>query len=165
MKLRKAAILAAGAAVALPIAAADGLSPRTWPERDLAKFVFEHLDLSSFRNSTGPRRRPGQRLFRDLGIHPDQVSDTEAASTQDEWLYAVRILGKHDYNSDGTTELLICFSDVARNGGSYSMVSPYVVQLIDGRVIALAYADDPNAEASGCKSPGSRAATEPGTQA
>jgi hypothetical protein len=97
MKLQKASILSAGAIAALPLAAADGSVSKTWPDRSLAQFVFEHLDLSSFGNSTGPRRRPGQRLFKDLGIHPDKVSDTEAASTQGEWLYSVRILGKHDY--------------------------------------------------------------------
>ena len=143
------------AVVALPVAAAE--SPSTWPDRDLAKFVFEHLDLTSFRNSTGPRRRPGQRFFKDLNVHPDRVSETEAASTQGEWLYSVRILRTYDYSGDGRTEVLVCFSDVAQNGGSYSTISSYVLQFVDGRAIALAFDDENRAEEAGCKSAKSRA--------
>ncbi len=149
MKLRKASIIAVWSAVALPLGAAEPSS--TWPDRNLAKFVFEHLDLTTFRNSTGPRRRPGDRFFQDLGIHPDQVSDTDAASTQDDWLYSVRILETRDYTGDGTPEVLICFSDKARNGGTYSATNSYVLQYIDGRAIALALDDDYRAEKAGCK--------------
>ena len=154
MKLRNVSILAAVAAVALPVAPAESLS--NWPDRDLAKFVFEHLDLTSFRNSTGPRRRAGQRFFKDLNVHPDQVSETEAASTQGEWLYSVKVLRTYDYNGDGTVEVLVCFSDIAQNGGSYFTVNSYVLQFVDGRAIALAYTDETRAEESGCKSARSR---------
>ncbi len=154
MKPRKASVIAMAVAVALPLGAAEPSSP--WPEKDLAKFVFEHLDLSSFRNSTGPRRRAGQRFFKDLGIHPSQVSATEA-TTDGEWRYSVRILGKRDYNRDGVEEVLICFSDVSQGGGSYLTKSSYILQFVDNRAIALAYGDESRAEKSGCRSSKSRA--------
>jgi hypothetical protein len=157
MTLSKASILAIGVALVLPVEAADALSDSNWPERDLARFVFERLDLSSFGNSTGPRRRPGQRFFRELGIHPNAVSDTEAASNDDEWSYSVQILGKADYNKDGVVDVLVCFHDMAQNGGSYFTRNPYVLQLIDGRAIALPFADDSRAEAARCRSARSRA--------
>jgi hypothetical protein len=155
MKLRKAPILAAVAAVALPVSAAE--SPSAWPERDLAKFVFEHLDLTSFRNSTGPRRRPGQRFYKDLDVHPDQVSETEAASTLGDWLYSVIVLRTYDYSGDGRPEVLVCFSDIARNGGSYFTINSYVLLFVDGRAVALAYDDGRRAEEAGCRSARSRA--------
>ncbi len=154
MKFRNAPAIAVAVAVALPLGAAEPSSP--WPDNDLAKFVFEHLDLSSFRNSTGPRRRAGQRFFKDLGVRPSQVSATEA-STDGEWRFSVRILGKRDYNKDGVEEVLICFSDVAQQGGSYLTRSSYILQFIEGRAIALAYDDESRAEESGCKSSKSRA--------
>jgi hypothetical protein len=157
MTLSKASILAIGVALVLPVVAADATPESNWPDRDLARFVFERLDLSSFGNSTGPRRRPGQRFFRELGIHPNKVSDTEAASNGEEWSYSVQILGKADYNKDGVVDVLVCFHDIAQNGGSYFTRNPYVLQLIDGRAIALLYADDSRAEAAGCKSAKSRA--------
>jgi hypothetical protein len=154
MTFRNASILATVAAVALPLAAAESSS--TWPDRDLAKFVFEHLDISSFRNSTGPRRRTGQRTSKDLGVRPNRVSDVEAASDDNEWLYSVRILGRADYNKDGAQEVLICFQDMARDGGSYATVVHLVLQLVEGRAIALAFNDESRAEAAGCKREGPR---------
>jgi hypothetical protein len=155
MKLRIASAMVAVAAGTLPLGAAE--SPPTWPDKDLAKFVFEHLDLTSFGNSTGPRRRAGQVFLTDLGVHPDKASDTEAAATQGDWLYSVRILRKHDYDGDGTPEVLICFFDMAQNGGSYFKIDSYVLRLISGRAIALAYDDESFAEKSGCKRARTRA--------
>lgn len=154
MKLQITPGIALAVTVALPIGAAEPSSP--WPDRDLARFVFEHLDLSSFRNSTGPRRRAGQRFFKDLGVHPSQVSATEA-STEGDWRYVVRILERGDYNKDGVEEVLIGFSDVAQEGGSYLSRRSYILQFVDGRAIALAYDDESRAEGYDCKSSRNRA--------
>lgn len=134
------------------VIAAEPVS-RSWPDRQLAKFVFERLDISSFRNSTGPRRKPGQRYFSDLGVRPDKLTETVASSDNGgEWFYQVRILGKSDYNKDGVQEVAICFSDAATNGGSYRTTNHYVLQLLDGRAVALAFTEDSLAEAGDCKS-------------
>ena len=123
-----------------------------WPDRELAKFVFERLDISSFRNSTGPRRKPGQRHFSDLGVHPNKLTDTTASSDDDgEWLYQIRVLGKSDYNRDGVPEVAICFIESALNGGSYTASGHYVLQLLEDRAVALAYTEDSLAESSNCR--------------
>ena len=134
------------------VPAQEAVAPAAWPEQDLARFVFERLDISSFRNSTGPRRGPGQRLFGDLGVRPSRATETEAISEDGGWHYSVRILGKRDYNRDGLDEVLICFSDMALDGGTYNTRQHYVVQLVEGRAIALAYTQDGDAEESGCAS-------------
>lgn len=145
-----------GAAASMALLSAEGVQASTWPDRDLAKFIFERLDISSFRNSTGPRRRADQRTFKDLGISPNRVSDVEAASDDKGWLYSVRVLGRADYNKDGVQEVLICFRDVAHDGGTYRSMDHFVLQLIDGRAIALAFNDESRAEAEGCKREGPR---------
>ena len=138
--------------IAPTVPAQDATAPEAWPEQDLARFVFEHLDITSFRSSMGPRRSEGQRFFSDLGVHPNRVSETEAVSDDGGWSYSVRILGKRDYNRDGVDEVLICFSDVARDGGTYNTRKHLVVQLVEGRAIALAYTQDGEAEEAGCAS-------------
>ena len=145
---RFVALTTLGMLALTPLLAADKASASlAWPDRDLARFVFEHLDLSSFRNSTGPRRKTGQRTFKDLNISPTRVTDTEAAS-DDDWLYSIQVLGKRE--RDGIQEVMICFRDIAQNGGSYSSVDHYVLRLIEGRAIALAFTEEAKAEASGC---------------
>jgi hypothetical protein len=89
-----------------------------WPNTGLAAFVFTHLDLTTFRNSTGGQRNPGDRFFSDLGIHPTQRSDSVATHDGEEWRYTVRVLARRDFNGDGAEEVAICFTDQAQNGGS-----------------------------------------------
>jgi hypothetical protein len=134
------------------IPAQEAAAPAAWPELDLARFVFEHLDISSFRNSTGPRRGRGERFLGDLGVQPNRVTETEAIADEGGWSYGVRILGKRDYNKDDVEEVLICFSDRSLDGGSYNTTKHLIVQLVEGRAIALAYTQDQEAEEAGCGS-------------
>lgn len=122
----------------------------TWPAKGLPRFVFERLDLSSFPNSTGQLRKPGQRTFSDLGIAPTKVAETSAISTSEDWTYVVQILGQRDYNGDGVPEVAVCFSESASQG-TYRASAPYLVQLVDGRAVALAVQIDSLAEAASCQ--------------
>lgn len=135
-----------------PIRAQSPHVPQRWPDADLARFVFEHLDLTSFRNSTAPRRRAGQRSFADLGIRPGRVTATEAATDDGEWLYSVRILHAAENIPDGRNVLLVCFRDAALRRGSYDVTDHLVLQLIEGRAVAVALRDEARALAAGCGS-------------
>jgi hypothetical protein len=126
--------------------------PQRWPEADLARFVFEHLDLSTFSNSTAPRRRGDQRSFAELGIKPVRVTATEAAADDGEWLYSVRILRAAENIPGGRNVLLVCFRDAALGRGSYDVTDHLVLQLIEGRAVALALRDEARAQAAGCGS-------------
>lgn len=130
---------------------APGPWQNRWPARELARFIFERLDLASFDNSTAPRRPRGQRsTFADLGIRPTRTGETEAVFEDGEWHYSLRVLHKGDLNRDGVEEVLVCFRDAARNGGTYSAQLPLVLQLDDGRVLALAFTQDQRAAEGGC---------------
>jgi hypothetical protein len=130
---------------------AGGPGNAGWPDTDLAVFVFTHLDLTTFRNSTGGQRSPGDHSFSDLGIHPTQRSDSVAAHDGEEWRYSVHVLARRDFNGDGLEDVAICFTDAAQNGGSYNARSPLLLQLIGGRVIALSFEIDGMSEAETCQ--------------
>jgi hypothetical protein len=128
-------------AAALPAAGpADTALASRWPEHDLAAFAFAHLDLTTFRNSTGDDSEgPRARTFAELGIRPTEVSDTIATSEADGWHYSVSVLGRGDYNKDGVEEVAVCFLDWARNGGTYRARFPLTLALISGRAVAIDY--------------------------
>jgi len=114
--------------------------------------VFGNLDLSSFSNSTAPRRRGGQRSFAELGIKPDRVTATEAVADDGEWLYSVRILHAAENIPNGRNFLLVCFRDAAAGRGSYDVTDHLVLLLIEGRAVATALRDEARAQAGGCGS-------------
>jgi hypothetical protein len=125
----------------------SAVSADPWPTRDLPAFVFAHLDLTTFPNSTD--HEAGQRFFADFGIHPTESTDTTAISDTEEWMYRIELLGRRDYNRDGVVEVVVCFTDWARNGGTYRLQMPLILVLIGGRAIAIDY-EIPTAEAAGC---------------
>jgi hypothetical protein len=129
---------------------AGGPANARWPNADLATFVFTHLDLTTFRNSTGSQRNPGDRFFSDLGIRPTQASDS-VTTHEGEWRYSVRVLARRDFNGDGLDDVAICFADQARNGGTYDARSPLLLQLVDRRAIALGFEIDGMDEAETCQ--------------
>jgi hypothetical protein len=147
MRSRKIWLL--GVAMTCPALAAAAESS-AWPTSNLATFVFEHLDIASFRNSTGPRRGPGQRLFSDLGIKPTRSSETEAAFESSAWTYSIKVLGRRDFNRDGVQEVAICFVDAAQQG-TYSVQQPLLVQMLEGRAVAIAFDISTDSDAAQCQ--------------
>jgi hypothetical protein len=123
--------------------------PSVWPTSNLATFVFQHLDLTTFRNSTGPRRRSGQRFFVDLGIKPTRASETEAVSESGDWTYSIKVLARRDFNGDGVQEVAICFADTASQG-TYNVQQPLLVQMLEGRAVAIAFDISTDSDAAQC---------------
>lgn len=110
------------------------------PSKDVEKFVVEKLDLSTFRNSFGPRREPGKRTFADFGLRPTNTSNGVIEFKDDDWNYTVKILGRQDYNNDGIEDLAIRFTDRSLVG-SYRTESQLLLTRYsnDGKLIAIAY--------------------------
>lgn len=110
------------------------------PSKDIEKFVVEKLDLSTFRNSFGPRREPGMRTFADFGLGPTTASNGIIEFKEDDWNYTVKILGRRDYNNDGIEDLAIRFTDRSLVG-SYRTESQLLLTRYsnDGKLIAIAY--------------------------
>jgi hypothetical protein len=91
--------------------------------------VATRLDLTSFPNSTGPRRKEGLHTFADYGF-PQAVRDGNAAvfdAPDKSWTFRVTLLDRSD------KAMKLCILDRALGGGSYFSVKPIlVVQGKDG---------------------------------
>ena len=84
--------------------------------------VLADLDLTSFRNSTGPSRLPGRKHPRDWSFLTSTTANHRALLTsrldgRDDWVISLRVIRR---SSDG---IIACFYDRALNGGSYNTAS------------------------------------------
>jgi hypothetical protein len=91
-------------------------TPTPVTEAELAR----RLDLTSFPNSTGPRRRAGAVTPADYGFTRLSMRDgwTVLSEADGGWDIGLRRL------SSDRGEVLVCFLDQARNGGSYRTQTP-----------------------------------------
>jgi len=77
--------------------------------------VVQHLDMTSFRNSIGPRRVPGLKTLADYGFTDIRVNGATAEiyDPVNPWVYRLIVLGRNG------TRVRVCVTDHALNGGSY----------------------------------------------
>lgn len=87
--------------------------------------VAGRLDMTSFRNSIGPRRRAGVRTAADYGFTVQVFREGWAILREADggWEMGLRIDGEQD----GVLQL--CFYDKAMNGGSYRIQHALAVRL------------------------------------
>ncbi|MCP9221497.1 hypothetical protein MKP08_01880 [Erythrobacter sp. LQ02-29] len=87
--------------------------------------LIRHLDLSSFRNSTGPRREAGKTSFADYGF--TRVEEEANGATLYEpdfgWLMSVRILAREG------NRMRVCFSDRGMGMARYRAQSALTVDM------------------------------------
>lgn len=90
------------------------------------------IDLTSFPNSTGPRREDGLRTFADYGFTEVTVVDgtAELREADGSWMFAVTVL-----SGDGD-RAVICVVDRALGGPSYHTQDPVMFELRDGMLVA-----------------------------
>jgi hypothetical protein len=81
--------------------------------------VIRKLDLSSFANSTGPRRVPGKRTPEQYGFTKIEARNGVAYLTEPdgEWSLSLWLIGQQPGH------VLVCFEDQALNGGAYDAES------------------------------------------
>lgn len=92
-------------------------------DADLAT-IATHIDMTSFRNSIGPRRQDGLSTPAEYGFTEiETVDDLVTLSRADgSWLFSFRLLDDKD-------TLAVCITDRAKNGGSYFTVTAYGLTL------------------------------------
>ncbi len=86
-----------------------------WPSKGLLLYVVAHLDVTTFRNSIGPRREPGKSSLHEYGfnvIHANELN-ADLINTSINWRMHFEMIKTTD------SYLLICFDDQAINGGTY----------------------------------------------
>ena len=103
--------------------------------------LLSDLDVSSFRNSTGPRRAPSQRTLSDLGVAVTRASSDRAEARSGDWLYVLEVVGRGDANRDGVPDVTVCFRDRALEG-AYDTHQALLLQRVGDRVVALRFEPD-----------------------
>lgn len=82
-------------------------SPSAPPQAGITDAVIQHLDLTSFPNSVGPRRLPGKTTFADYGF-VDVTKTADGArllQTDKGWMMRFEVL------SADATSVRLCFHD------------------------------------------------------
>ena len=88
--------------------------------------IAERLDVTSFPNSTGPRREDGLFTLADYGFTDVAVDGQTVRFTdpEDGWVFTVTVLAGRK------GRLWLCVADKAGNGGSYDTVK--AIEVVEG---------------------------------
>ena len=115
-----------------------------FPQQGLGQFLAEQFDLASIRSSFGPRRTLDQRTFADFQLKPTRVTNTLVEFAHPDWFYQMVVTERRDINRDGVEDLAVCFTDKAKNGGSYDTRRSLLVTRFspDAHAVALSFATD-----------------------
>ena len=113
------------------------------PKKNLECFVYNKLNISTFRTSFDAQRRRGVRHFAGLGAKATQLSDNMIKVAGKGWRFSIHILERRDVNGDGIEDLLVQYEDLAEDGShkgsGYLLLSRFSAK---GKLIALAYEPD-----------------------
>lgn len=101
--------------------------------------VIDRLDLSSFNNSTGPRREKGKITFANYGFSAVKFYSTKAIISDAErsWQFVVMLLAA------APDAIRICLEDRALNGGTYHTENAYLLKLSKSNFLQASPVRDP----------------------
>ena len=117
------------------------------PTHQVESFIYEKLDLASFRNSLGPSRMPNTHHFSEWGIQPTKIEEGRIEMETCDWFYSIQIIDRRDVNKDGLEDLLIEFFDAAKHG-TYRTRNRYLVTRYSSGSCLIAIAFEPPSEES-----------------
>src|SRR5262245_31054311 len=105
------------------------------------RFVYENLDLRTFRSSLNPSLSKEKYTFRKLGMPVGGVTMQQFSARDHDHTYTLRIADKRDRNGDGLEDIVLCFKD---DGETDSRINQQVLLLSrfgwDEPIMALGYA-------------------------
>jgi hypothetical protein len=110
------------------------------PETEIEQFVVSELDVASFRSMLGPSRLPGQTRFADLRLGVSEISDNRVLLEHDFLAIVIQVLDRGDANNDGIEDLVVCFSEDAKEGTGRTSLA-FIAQKYteNSPLVALAY--------------------------
>ena len=89
------------------------------PDKHLAKYVVEHLDLRTFPSSISFKSNGNRSTFADYGIVALQLTETKAVleNASRDWRYEIQVIN-HDHNN-----VTICFHDLSESDNAFDYQS------------------------------------------
>ena len=111
------------------------------PASEISRLIVDRLDITTFRNSLGPRRQPGMRHFADLGLKPTKISDSAIEFDEAGFSHTIAVLERGDKNRDGLEDLVIQIAEKASKGSYKDSQKLLVTRFSEtGDLIAIAFA-------------------------
>jgi len=86
---------------------------------DMSNVIINELDLTTFRSSLRRKLDASINTFKSLGYEFD-YADRKVTVKRSNWDYEFILLGRGDYNADGSEQLLVLFIDEAKSNAYYS---------------------------------------------
>lgn len=83
------------------------------PASGVPEFLFNNLDIATFRSSLGPKRTESDRTFSSISPSPTTVTADYVEVLEDDWVRRLTIVDRGDFNKDGIEDLTVCFDDRA----------------------------------------------------
>lgn len=96
-------------------------SKKSFLTGDFANLLLDHLDLSSFPSSLGPRLENNKQILEAFHFKDTKTTDKQVTINDNGWTYEFTLLARGDFNSDGIEDLLIRFLDQAGEGNYFSL--------------------------------------------
>ncbi len=118
MKNQLASFISAMFVLISPSASASSYEGRI-PDKHLAKYVVEHLDLRTFPSSLSFKLSGSKSSFADYGIFPLLLNEKKAVleSSKHDWKYEIQVIN-HDHNN-----VTICFHDLSESDNAFNYES------------------------------------------
>jgi len=86
---------------------------------DMSDVIIKELDLTTFRSSLRRKLDASRNTFKSLG-YEFHYADRKVTVKRSNWDYEFILLGRGDYNADGSEQLLVLFIDKAKSSSYYS---------------------------------------------
>lgn len=137
----------------LPIEAHAGQDLQShFPQTGVPQFLFDHLDIATFRSSLGPQRDIDQRRFAGLSPPPTTLTANAIEILEDNWLRRMTIVDRGDFNRDGIEDLVVCLEDNAIGATYRSTQLLLITRYSDNSAaIALHFSVDTPKAREGCQ--------------
>jgi hypothetical protein len=113
---------------AVPFAWAAGELVSFLPAAGLARFIAEDWDIRTISSSLNPRRTQQQSHFTDLGLSLSEATDSHVVLEDPDETYVIEVLKRGDANRDGIEDVIVCFSESAKGGGTLAGSHAFLLQ-------------------------------------
>lgn len=97
-------------------------------QENFSPIIIDELDLSSFASSLGPRLDDNKSTLAAFSFSNVTESADKVSITDEGWTYEFVLLGRGDFNGDGSEDLLVRFLDQSGDASYFSLQTLVLVK-------------------------------------